>query len=145
MLKLLNTELEPLVVDAINIASIFVELPRPKLTEQQLDQARTIIEKTPVPEELPWLHSVDLTVRNNIVLSLFTQKQLEFAEENKSSKVVEVGSFGVGELLILGLPFEPFAEIGMETFPGVCRRFVPEAANMLVDAAEELATSLTPS
>ncbi len=178
-LRLLNTELEPLAVDDINIASVFVELPRVKLTEQELDQARTIIEKTPVPEELPWLHSVDLAVSNDIVLSLFAQKQLEFAEENKSSEVVEVGGLGVGEMLILGLPFEPFAEIGMEikkrspfkytltlelfngwygylgteeaaqrpggmeTFPGVCRRFVPEAANILVDAAEELATSLT--
>ncbi len=179
-LKLLKTELKPLAVDKIKIASAFVELPRLKLTEQQLDQARKTLEKTPVPDELPWLHSVDLAVRNEIVLALFAQRQLEFAEEEKASEVVEVGGLAIGELLIIGFPFEPFAEIGMEikkrspfkytfplelfngvygylateeavqheggmeTYPGVycLRRFVPQAANILIDAAQELATSL---
>jgi len=179
-LGLLERSLQPLAVDKINTGSTIVELPRVKLTDEQIDEAHRILEETRVPDKLPTLHSVDLAVRNKIVLALFAQKQIEFAEEDKSSEVVEVSALRIGELLLMGLPFEPFSEIGMEiknhspfkytfplellngvygylgtkeaaerrggmeTFPGVdCLRcFVPEAANMLVDAAEQLAKSL---
>ncbi len=113
-LSLLETKLEPLAVDRISIDSVMVELPRVKLTEQQLAEARATVQKTPIPDELPLLHSVDLAVRNEIVLALFAQRQLEFAQEDKSSEIVEAGALCIGQLLLAGLPFEPFSEIGME-------------------------------
>jgi len=177
-LKLLKTDLRPLEVSSIGFNRIVVDLPRLKLTEQTLDEARATLERAPLPIELPTLHSVDLTAGNDIALALFARTQLRFAEENKLSEAVEVSAMRLGELLLVGLPFEAFSEIGMETkkrspfkhtfalgilngaygylatgeaaarpggmetFPGVLRRFVPEAAVMLIDAAEQMANSL---
>ena len=177
-LRLLQTGLAPLDVSSIGFGRVIVDLPRVKLTEQQLDEARATLARTPIPEELPDLHSVDLAVGNEIVMALFAMRQLEFAEENRASEAVEVGAMRIGELLMVGLPVEAFSEIGMEikrrspfkhtfalgilngahgylatkeaaerpggmeTFPGVVRRFVPEAALMLTDAAEKLANSV---
>ena len=177
-LGLLKTELRPLDTDGIAFGRTAVDLPRLKLTEVQIGKARAILAKTPIPDELPLLHSVDIAKSNEIVAALFAREQLRFAAENIASRPAEVGAIRIGSLLMIGLPFEVFSEIGMEikrrspfkqtfalgllnghggylatreaterqggmeTFPGVVRRFVPEAADMLTDAAAALANSL---
>ena len=179
-LELLRTEPRPLDAAAIAFGRTLVDLPRLELTEHQIGKARAILETTPIPDELPLLHSVDIAKSNEIVAALFAREQLKFAAENIASQPAEVAAMRIGNLLLIGLPFEPFSEIGveirrrspfkhtfalgllngkggylgtreaaerqggMETFPGVdCLRcFVPEAADMLTDAAAGLANSL---
>lgn len=179
-LNLLRTGLQPLEISSIDVGHVIVDLPRLKLTEQQIRDAGAILERPPLPPELPTLHSVDLAQGSEIVSALFARKQLGFAGENIASEAVEVSAMRIGDLLLIGFPMETFSEIGMEikkrspfrhtfplgilngkkaylgtreaaerpggmeTFPGVdcLRRYVPEAADMLTNAAEELAQSL---
>ena len=179
-LSLLQTAAHPLAVSSIGAGHVIVDLPRLQLTQEQVAEAEAIVARIPIPRELTFLHSADVTRNNDIVRALFAGKQLEFARENRCSEHVEVSGVRIGDLLIVGLPFEAFSEIGMEmkrrspfehtfalellngshgylapreaaerpggmeTFPGVdcLRSFVPEAADMLTDAAEGLAQSL---
>lgn len=177
-LELLQKQLQPLDVSEIAMARTVVELPRLELTQQQIDEAEALVANTPIPQDLTVMHSPDLAKNNQILKSLLARQQLAFHHENKSSEPVEVGAMRIGELLMVGLPFEPFSEIavdirsrspfkytfalellngayfylatkdaaertgGLETIPGFTRLFVPQAAPILTDAAEELAKSL---
>ncbi len=182
-MRLIRTKLQLLEVADIGLGRVMVELPRMRLTEEELREAKETLAKTPITENRDTLHSADLAKGNSIVAALFAGKKLKFATENIASETVEVAAMRIGDLLMTGLPFEPFSEIamqirarspfkhtftlgllngfygyvgtwesaqrpgGMETLGGIdcLRRFLPEAADRLIDAAVGLAESLTGS
>ncbi len=113
-MRLIRTELQPLEVADIGVGLVMVELPRVRLAEEELRETAETLAITPISENRDTLHSVDLAKGNSIVAALFAKKKLEFAQENLASETVEVGGMRIGDLLMVGLPFEPFSEIAMQ-------------------------------
>jgi hypothetical protein len=110
-MRLIRTKLQPLEVADIGVGQVMVELPRVTLTEEELCEAKETLAKTPIPEHRGTLHSPDIAKGNSIVAALLAEKKLEFAKRNLASETVEVGGMRMGDLLMVGLPFEPFSEI----------------------------------
>ncbi len=112
-MRLIRTKLHPMEVAGIGVRLVMVELPRVRLTDEELHEAKETLAITPISENRDTLHSADLAKGNSIVAALFAEKKLEFAKENIASETVEVSGMRIGDLLMAGLPFEPFSEIAM--------------------------------
>ena len=172
-LRLLGGPMHPLDEPAVTVGSSHVDVPRVTVPPKEIDAAMKALKDFPIPTVVPVLHSVDIAAGDRLLRSLFAQKKIAFAREAKTHETLEVGALGIGDLVLVGLPMEPFYQIGaeirrrspfrftvplellngfrgylptreacarpggMETLPGISdlRSFVPQAADILTDAA----------
>lgn len=121
VLNILSKKMERVTVEKIRVASDTLKIPLRKITREQIKKA--LVPSTEAEEIISAirdkpkikksLESTDLAKGNIEVEIRFAEELLKLAKEKKFANV-KLTIFSIGKIVIVGIPGEPFVEIGLK-------------------------------
>ncbi|MBL7170447.1 MAG: hypothetical protein ISS46_00420 [Candidatus Omnitrophica bacterium] len=97
---------------ALSCISKKLNIPYRKVSAIQIKKARDLL-KVPFFLPLNDLTSEDLAAGNIVVKRLFAKELLKFVSLKKKRDMLDITVFKIGSLALVGIPGEPFVEIGL--------------------------------